>query len=125
MAKIFATGVTGYIGGDAICAISQAHPEYDITCLVRNSDKGAQVAKEYPKFKLVYGDLDKVDLIEEESKKADIVCSKYLPYTTAPSARRKSLFVAVRPLRNEQLLFRRVIFANVSETSQVPTTKLL
>jgi N-acetyl-gamma-glutamylphosphate reductase len=76
MTKIFATGVTGYIGGDAIHAIAKAHPEYEITCLVRNSDKGALVAKDFPKIKLVYGDLDKVDLIEEESKKADIVLSK-------------------------------------------------
>ena len=76
MPKVFATGVTGYIGGDALYAIANTHPECDITCLVRNSDKGAQVAKEYPKFKLVYGDLDSVDLIEEESNKADIVCSK-------------------------------------------------
>ena len=76
MTKIFATGVTGYIGGDAIYAIANAHPEYEIACLVRNSDKGAQVAKDYPKFKLVYGDLDSWNLIEEESKKADVVLSK-------------------------------------------------
>ena len=79
MTKIFATGVTGYIGGDAIYAIETAHPEYEITCLVRNSDKGAQVAQEYPNFELVYGDLDSVDLIEEESKKADIVCRMPFP----------------------------------------------
>lgn len=72
------TAVTGYIGGDALYAIAHAHPEYDITCLVRNSDKGALVAKDYASFKLVYGDLDKVDLIEEESKKADIVLSESL-----------------------------------------------
>ena len=76
MTKIFATGATGYIGGDAIYAIANAHPEYEFTCLVRNSDKGAQVAKDYPKFKLVYGSLDDVDLIEEESKRADIVLSE-------------------------------------------------
>ncbi|KAK5174653.1 uncharacterized protein LTR77_001735 [Saxophila tyrrhenica] len=73
MTKIFATGATGYIGGDALFAIAQAHPEYDITCLVRNSDKGALVAKDYASSKLVYGDLDSVDLIEAEAKKADIV----------------------------------------------------
>ena len=75
MTKIFATGVTGYIGGDALFTIANTHPEYEITCLVRNSEKGALVAKDYPKFKLIYGDLDKTDLIEEESKKADIVLS--------------------------------------------------
>lgn len=75
-AKIFVTGATGYIGGDALFAVIQAHPEYDITCLVRNSSKGALVVKDYPSIKLVYGDLDSVDLIEAESKKADIVLSE-------------------------------------------------
>ncbi|KAK5127897.1 hypothetical protein LTR85_005014 [Meristemomyces frigidus] len=74
MTKIFATGATGYIGGDALYAIVNAHPDYDITCLVRNSDKGALVVKDYPKIKLVYGDLDSTELLEEEAKKADIVC---------------------------------------------------
>jgi hypothetical protein len=71
---VFRTGSTGYIGGDALYAIVKAHPEYEITALVRNPDKGAQVAVDYPKVKLVYGDLDSSDLLEEESKKADIVC---------------------------------------------------
>ncbi|EKG10799.1 NAD-dependent epimerase/dehydratase [Macrophomina phaseolina MS6] len=75
MTKIFALGTTGYIGGDALYSISTAHPEYEWTCLVRNSDKGALIAKQYPKVKLVYGDLDSSDLITEESAKADIVCN--------------------------------------------------
>jgi hypothetical protein len=41
--------------------------------LVRNSEKGATVAKDYAKVKLVYGDLDSFDLIANESAKADIV----------------------------------------------------
>ncbi|KAH9827711.1 Nucleoside-diphosphate-sugar epimerase [Teratosphaeria destructans] len=73
MTKIFLLGATGYIGGDALYAIAHAHPEYDITALVRNSDKGAVVAKEYPSIRLVYGDLDDSALLEEEAKKADIV----------------------------------------------------
>lgn len=75
MTKIFATGVTGYIGGDAVYAIATAHPEYEFTCLVRNSDKAASVARDYASFKFVYGDLDSTSLIEEEAKKADIVLS--------------------------------------------------
>ncbi|KAK0660695.1 hypothetical protein DIS24_g3289 [Lasiodiplodia hormozganensis] len=75
MTKIFALGATGYIGGDALHAISKAHPEYEWTCLVRNSDKGALVAKQYPKVRLVYGDLDSSELIAEEAAKADIVCN--------------------------------------------------
>jgi len=41
---------------------------------VRNSDKGAQVVKDYAKIKLVYGDLDSAELLEEEARKADVVC---------------------------------------------------
>lgn len=70
------TGTTGYIGGDALYAIIQAHPDYEVTCLVRNSDKGAQIASQYPNVKLVYGSLDDVELLEGEAQKADIVLSK-------------------------------------------------
>jgi N-acetyl-gamma-glutamylphosphate reductase len=76
MTKIFLTGATGYIGGDALHILTTNHPEWEITCLVRNSDKGAKVVKDYASVKLVYGDLDSVDLIEAESKKADLVLSK-------------------------------------------------
>lgn len=70
------TGTTGYIGGDALFAIIQAHPDYEIACLVRSSDKGAQIASQYPSVKLVYGSLDDVELLEGEAQKADIVLSK-------------------------------------------------
>ncbi|ETI23831.1 hypothetical protein G647_05637 [Cladophialophora carrionii CBS 160.54] len=71
--KVFLTGTTGYIGGDFLYLVSQKHPDWDITCLVRNSDKGAKVAAAYPKVRLVYGDLDAVETIEEEAANADIV----------------------------------------------------
>lgn len=72
---IFLTGVTGYIGGDFLYRLLEKHPDWesDVTVLVRNSDKGAKVAQNYPKIKLVYGDLDSADLLEEEASKADIV----------------------------------------------------
>lgn len=53
--------------------IVEKHPDWEITCLVRNSSKGAKVASQYARIKLVYGDLDSTDLIEEEANKADIV----------------------------------------------------
>lgn len=55
--------------------ILTAHPDWDITCSVRNSDKGAKIAAVFPSVKLVYGDLDSADMLEEESSKADIVYS--------------------------------------------------
>ena len=66
-------GVTGYVGGDTLYAFTQAHPEWEITALVRSTEKGAAVAKGYPAIKLVYGDLDNSDLLADESSKADIV----------------------------------------------------
>ena len=66
-------GATGYIGGDALHQIAQTHPEYEITCLVRNSEKGALVASQFAKVRLVYGDLASEQILEEEAKKADVV----------------------------------------------------
>ncbi|KAI9719912.1 MAG: hypothetical protein M1828_006042 [Chrysothrix sp. TS-e1954] len=71
--KLFVTGATGYIGGDALHEIITAHPDWNYTCLVRNSDKGAQVAAAYPQIRLVYGDLASADLLQRESQAADIV----------------------------------------------------
>lgn len=74
--KLFLTGATGYIGGSTLHHVTASHPDYDITCLVRNSDKGSQIASQYPSAHLVYGDLDNGDLLEKEAEKADIVLSK-------------------------------------------------
>ncbi|KAI9744893.1 MAG: hypothetical protein M1818_001818 [Claussenomyces sp. TS43310] len=71
--KVFVTGATGYIGGDALHVLYNAHPEYSYSALVRSSTKGAPVAAAYPSVRLVYGDLDNSALLEEEASKADIV----------------------------------------------------
>lgn len=67
------TGATGYIGGDALFHLVENHPEYELASLVRNSEKGAQVASQYASVRLVYGDLDSEQTLEEEARKADIV----------------------------------------------------
>lgn len=67
------TGATGYIGGDALYALFKAHPDWEYTCIVRNAGKGAKIAAAYPKVRLVYGNLDSTDLLEEEAGKADII----------------------------------------------------
>lgn len=71
-------GATGYIGGDALHAISEAHPNWEITAQIRNSSKAAKVAAVYPRVKFAYGDLDATDVIEEEASKADIVYRQYV-----------------------------------------------
>ena len=67
------TGATGYIGGDALYAVANTYPDLEITALVRNSDKGAKVASQYAKIRLVYGDLDSTELLTTEASKANIV----------------------------------------------------
>jgi len=54
-------------------ALEKAHPDYEYTAMVRNSDRGALVAAVYPRIRLVYGTNDDTKLIEEECAKADIV----------------------------------------------------
>lgn len=73
MTKLFITGATGYIGGDVLYAVANTYPDLEITALVRNSDKGAQVASQYPKIRLVYGDLDSSELLTTEASHANVV----------------------------------------------------
>ncbi|CAG8119729.1 unnamed protein product [Penicillium salamii] len=71
--KVFITGATGYIGGDGLFAIVNAHPDWELSALVRSSQKADQITTKYPKIRTVIGDLDSSDLIEEEVRNADIV----------------------------------------------------
>ncbi|PYH41244.1 NAD(P)-binding protein [Aspergillus saccharolyticus JOP 1030-1] len=67
------TGATGYIGGDALYALVQKHPEYSYTLLVRSAEKAKLVQEQYPSARVVIGDLDNSSLLEKESAEADIV----------------------------------------------------
>jgi len=71
--KIFATGTTGYIGGSALDTILTAHPDYEVTVLVRNDSKAEKLKATYPKVTTVKGDLDSANVIEAEAAKADII----------------------------------------------------
>jgi len=70
--KIFLTGVTGYIAGDALVALHAAHPEYEYAALVRTQDKADRVQAAFPDIRIVIGDLG-AEVLERESKVADIV----------------------------------------------------
>ncbi|RDW69593.1 hypothetical protein BP6252_08613 [Coleophoma cylindrospora] len=67
------TGATGYIGGDILYELYNAHPDYEYTALVRDSERGALVAAAFPKIKLIYGTLDDLEVIEKAASEADIV----------------------------------------------------
>ncbi|KAJ5495054.1 hypothetical protein N7539_000170 [Penicillium diatomitis] len=71
--KVFLTGATGYIGGEVLYTVTNAHPDWEITTLVRTKKKADLVSSRYPNIHIVQGDLDSVELIEEQVKEADIV----------------------------------------------------
>lgn len=74
--QLYSTGATGYIGGDGLCAVANAHPDWEYSALVRNKEKAARLTAKYPQIRVVLGDLDSSDIIEEEVKNADIVFRK-------------------------------------------------
>lgn len=67
------TGATGYIGGEVLHTLQHVHPEYEVAALIRDSEKGGKVLAAYPKVRVVLADLDDVETIEKESRKANIV----------------------------------------------------
>ncbi|KAL6718016.1 hypothetical protein ACLMJK_004101 [Lecanora helva] len=73
--KIFATGTTGYVGGDVLFLLLQAHPHWasSIKCLVRNQKRGESLERAYPELTLVYGTLDDAAVLEREAENAEIV----------------------------------------------------
>ncbi|KAF2092990.1 NAD(P)-binding protein [Rhizodiscina lignyota] len=71
--KVFITGATGYIGGDALYVLYKAHPNYEYSVLIRTQDKADAVKKAYPSVRVVLGDLDNSAILEEEASRADIV----------------------------------------------------
>ncbi|EPS34760.1 hypothetical protein PDE_09724 [Penicillium oxalicum 114-2] len=71
--KVFLTGATGYIGGEVLHTIVKAHPDWEITALVRTQEKADLVSSKYPNIRIIQGDLDSVELIEDQAKNAHIV----------------------------------------------------
>lgn len=56
--------------------MTQQHPEFAYSALVRSSEKANQVKAQYPNIRIVLGDLDDSDILERESAAADIVLRK-------------------------------------------------
>ncbi|KAI1871014.1 hypothetical protein JX265_006054 [Neoarthrinium moseri] len=88
--KIFLTGVTGYVGGEAFSQLYSNHPEYEYRLLVRNEEKAKLVSAKYPsteRLQLVVGSLEDEDIIEKEAAAADIVVHTADSADNEPSAR--------------------------------------
>lgn len=71
--KVFATGATGYVGGDTLHVLLQAHPDWQYSILVRDRSRLGSFANEYPSIRVVEGDLGSLELLKSEAAAADIV----------------------------------------------------
>lgn len=71
--RVFATGVTGYVGGDALHAILQAHPGWQYSFLVRDRTRLGSLASDHPSVRVVEGDLSDLGLLKSEAASADMV----------------------------------------------------
>ncbi|KAL3478910.1 nucleoside-diphosphate-sugar epimerase [Aspergillus californicus] len=71
--KLFITGITGYIGGDAFHTLQQQHPSFEFSALIRSEEKAKYVREIYPAVRVVLGGLDDAAVIEREAAWADIV----------------------------------------------------
>ncbi|RSM20140.1 hypothetical protein CDV31_000935 [Fusarium ambrosium] len=69
--SILLTGATGYTGGTVLNTLVTAHPEYDITVLLRKPTKS--FLEKYPGVTVLQADFDSTELLREAASKADIV----------------------------------------------------
>ena len=58
--------------------LREKHPEYEISVLTRDGEKGGNISRACPNVRIVLGELDSTSLIEDEARKADIVISEWL-----------------------------------------------
>lgn len=71
--KVFLTGSSGYIGGDALFYLTCEHPDFTYALLVRSEEKAKAVQLKYPKVRIVLGTLEDTEIIRREAAWADIV----------------------------------------------------
>lgn len=72
--KLFALGVSGYIGGSALRSIYDDSPElFEVAALVRSEKDDDAISRAFGSARIVRGSLSDLDLIREESSRADYV----------------------------------------------------
>ncbi|KAF8477606.1 hypothetical protein BDZ91DRAFT_709559 [Kalaharituber pfeilii] len=97
---VFVTGASGYIGGTVLNTLAtEKHPEFSYRALVRSESFAEKIRSKYTNVTPVVGSLDDLNLIEEESSKADIVVNTAnVDHTASPPALLRGLS---RPLPND------------------------
>jgi hypothetical protein len=74
--RVFATGVSGYLGGNTIARIVKKHPDWDVVVLVRTEEEEKKINAAWPNAQVVLGDLDDAETLSDEASKANAVLSR-------------------------------------------------
>lgn len=93
------------MGGEALYHIYNASratsAQHNISALVRHANSDAQILKAFPEVRIVRGDLDAVDLIEQEAKNADAVFRKCSSHSACRTPRRMLQLISARPCEHQ------------------------
>jgi nucleoside-diphosphate-sugar epimerase len=74
--RIFATGASGYLGGNTVSRLVKKHPDWDVVVLVRSEEQETKINAAWPNVQVVLGDLDDAETLIDEASKANVVLSK-------------------------------------------------
>lgn len=71
---MLSTGATGLVGGEALYNLYHSSDRQDdIAVLNRHAESDKSILEAFPRVRIVRGDLDDTELIENEAKAADVV----------------------------------------------------
>jgi len=74
--RVFATGASGYLGGNTIARIVKKHPDWDIVVLVRTEEEEEKINAAWPNAQVVLGNLEDAETLSDEASKANVVLSR-------------------------------------------------
>ena len=71
--RVFLTGVTGFVGGSVLVSLYTAHPDIQITALVRKESDAEQLQLAYPNLLIIIGSISSLSLLTSNAAAADFV----------------------------------------------------
>jgi nucleoside-diphosphate-sugar epimerase len=71
--RVFLTGVTGFVGGSVLVSLYTAHPDIQITALVRKEFDAEQLQLAYPNLVIIIGSISSLSLLKSNAAAADFV----------------------------------------------------
>lgn len=71
--RVFLTGVTGFVGGSVLDSLYTAHPDIQITALIRKESDAEQLQSVYPNLRVIIGSISSLSLLKSNAAAADFV----------------------------------------------------